>query len=318
MVTEANIPSARRGIKLIDTVKAAGFDTLNEFQEFLAARGKPMIGTKGGEESLELLNSMVGQKDQYVKMYPDYVEMEERTLKTSNPKIKKQEGQKIANKLIEIADDANVLYGEKTTTKKTSFIKDAVKKAGILIDDAAKLGLKAMLPMAGPLGAALSIALTAISIPEVADATIKEPSLEDQVRARIKQEGFDQKGPSLLNQMTADPQNIGMANGGVASIFNMTRPVGFSNGGETGFLTSPPPGMEFKPTMTMEYRDFNKNGKEDRSEGLYLPRDFQPKTDKGSKKIPFFRMPNVSPKSSLFGSGDLTDAQKKRIQQLLG
>jgi hypothetical protein len=103
---------------------------------------------------------MVGQKDQYVKMYPDYVEMEERTLKTSNPKIKKQEGQKIANKLIEIADDANVLYGEKTTTKKTSFIKDAVKKAGILIDDAAKLGLKAMLPMAGPLGAGLSIALS--------------------------------------------------------------------------------------------------------------------------------------------------------------
>ncbi len=100
MATEANIPSARRGIKLIDTVKAAGFDTLNEFQEFLAARGKPMIGTKGGEESLELLNSMVGQKDQYVKMYPEYVEMEEKTLRTSNPKIKKEEGKKIANKLI--------------------------------------------------------------------------------------------------------------------------------------------------------------------------------------------------------------------------
>ena len=227
MATEANIPSARRGIKLIDTVKAAGFDTLNEFQEFLAARGRPMIGTKGGEESLELLNSMVGKKDQYVKMYPEYVEMEEKTLKTSNPKIKKQEGQKIANKLIEIADDANILYGEKTTTKKTSFIKDAVKKAGILIDDAAKLGLKAMLPMAGPLGGALSIALTAISIPEVADATIlKEPSLEDQIRARLKQEGFDQKGPSLLNQMQADPQNIGMAGGGIMDINQMIRPIG--------------------------------------------------------------------------------------------
>ena len=226
MATEANIPSARKGIKLLDTVKAAGFDTLNEFQEFLAARGKPMIGTKGGEESLELLNSMVGQKDQYVKMYPEYVEMEEKTLRTSNPKIKKQEGQKIANKLIEIADDANVLYGEKTTTKKTSFIKDAVKKAGILIDDAAKLGLKAMLPMAGPLGGALSIALTAISIPEVADATIKEPSLEDQIRARIKQEGFDQKGPSLLDQMQADPENIGMARGGIMDINQMIRPIG--------------------------------------------------------------------------------------------
>ena len=228
MAVEDVVPSARRGIKLLDTVKAAGFDTLNEFQEFLAARGKPMIGTKGGEESLELLNSMVGQKDQYVKMYPEYVEMEEKTLRTSNPKIKKEEGKKIANKLIEIADDANVLYGEKTSTKKTSFIKDAVKKAGILIDDAAKLGLKAMLPMAGPLGGALSIALTAISIPEVADATIsgREPSLEDQIRARIKQEGFDQKGPSLLSQMQADPQNIGMARGGIMDINQMIRPIG--------------------------------------------------------------------------------------------
>ena len=120
------------------------------------------------------------------------------------------------------------MYGEKTSTKKTSFIKDAVKKAGILIDDAAKLGLKAMLPMAGPLGGALSIALTAISIPEVADATIsgREPSLEDQIRARIKQEGFDQKGPSLLDQMTADPENIGMARGGIMDINQMIRPIG--------------------------------------------------------------------------------------------
>ena len=226
MATEANIPSARRGIKLINTVKAAGFDTLNEFQEFLAARGKPMIGTKGGEESLELLNSMVEPKDRYIKMYPDYIKMEEDTLKTKNPSVKKVEGPKLANKLIEIAEDANALHGEKTTTKKTNFIRDAVKRAGILIDDAAKLGLRAMLPMAGPLGGALAVALAAISIPEVADATIKEPSLEDQIRARIKQEGFDQKGPSLLDQMTADPENIGMARGGIMDINQMIRPIG--------------------------------------------------------------------------------------------
>ena len=228
MATEANIPSARKGIKLLDTVKAAGYDTLNEFQEFLASRGLPMIGTKGGEESLELLNSMVDKKDQYVKMYPEYVEMEEKTLRTSNPKIKKQEGQKLANKLVEIADDANALYGEKTSTKKTNFIRDAVKRAGILIDDAAKLGLKAMLPMAGPLGAGLSIALAIATVPSVADATLtsREPSLEDQIRARIKQEGFDQKGPSLLDQMTADPENIGMARGGIMDINQMIRPIG--------------------------------------------------------------------------------------------
>ena len=226
MATEANIPSARKGIKLLDTVKAAGYDTLNEFQEFLASRGLPMVGTKGGEESLELLNSMVEPKDRYIKMYPDYIKMEEDTLKTKNPSVKKVEGPKLANKLIEIAEDANALHGEKTTTKKTNFIRDAVKRAGILIDDAAKLGLKAMLPMAGPLGGALSIALTAISIPEVADAEIREPSLEDQVRARIKQEGFDQKGPSLLSQMQADPQNIGMARGGIMDINQMIRPIG--------------------------------------------------------------------------------------------
>ena len=228
MTTEVIIPSARKGIKLLDTVKAAGYDTLNEFQEFLASRGLPMIGTKGGEESLELLNSMVDKKDQYVKMYPEYVEMEEKTLRTSNPKIKKQEGQKLANKLVEIADDANALYGEKTSTKKTSFIRDAIKRAGILIDDAAKLGLKAMLPMAGPLGAGLSIALAIATVPSVADATLtsKEPSLEDQVRARIKQEGFDQKGPSLLDQMRADPENIGMARGGIMDINQMIRPIG--------------------------------------------------------------------------------------------
>ena len=55
---------------------------------------------------------------------------------------------------------------------------------------------------------------------------IKEPSLEDQIRARIKQEGFDQKRPSLLDQMQADPQNIGMARGGIMDINQMIRPIG--------------------------------------------------------------------------------------------
>ena len=45
------------------------------------------------------------------------------------------------------------------------------------------------------------------------------------------------------------------------------------------FLTEPPEGMEHKPTKTMEFRDYNQNGIEDREEGLYLPRDFQPKKE---------------------------------------
>ena len=51
-------------------------------------------------------------------------------------------------------------------------------------------------------------------------------NLEDQIRARIKQEGFDQKGPSLLDQMRADPENIGMARGGIMDINQMIRPIG--------------------------------------------------------------------------------------------
>ena len=53
MTTEVIIPSARKGIKLLDTVKAAGYDTLNEFQEFLdaarpKAKGGLMRKAKGG------------------------------------------------------------------------------------------------------------------------------------------------------------------------------------------------------------------------------------------------------------------------------
>ena len=223
---EPKIPSARRGIKLLDTVKKAGFDSMDEFQKFLTSMGKPMIGTTGGEESLKLLNSLVLDKDKYVKMYPDYVKMEEDTLKTKNPSVKKLKGPELAQDILTISAEAETKFPGKMTKAKQSFIQKALKQANILIDDAAKLGLKAMPPMAGPLGAALSIALTAISIPEVADAEIREPSLEDQVRARIKQEGFDQKGPSLLSQMQADPQNIGMARGGIMDINQMIRPIG--------------------------------------------------------------------------------------------
>ena len=103
-------------------------------------------------------------------------------------------------------------------------------------------------------------------------------------RGDITQDQYDER----IKILFPDLELVKKANGGLMSINNMTRPLGYKNGGETGFLTEPPPGMEFKPMSTMEYRDFNQNGKEDRSEGLYLPKDFQPKTDKGSKKNTFF------------------------------
>ena len=48
----------------------------------------------------------------------------------------------------------------------------------------------------------------------------------------------------------------------------------------TMFDGSPiPEGMTLSPIMTMEYRDANQNGIEDRSEGLYLPQDLIPISD---------------------------------------
>ena len=132
------------------------------------------------------------------------------------------------------------------------------------------------------------------------DRAIENGSLDPQDRDEVIQMFLS--NPKLVLDNKAE--------GGLMSIFNMTRPLGYKNGGETGFLTEPPPGMEFKPMKTMEYRDFNQNGKEDRSEGLYLPKDFQPITKKeGLKKI--FTMPGGF-------KGTLTDEQKKRIAKLLG
>ncbi len=116
----------------------------------------------------------------------------------------------------------------------------------------------------------------------------------------------------LLRSVGVGP-TISKAGGGMMNIDEMIRPVGYKNGGETGFLTEPPPGMEFKPKMTMEYRDYNQNGKEDRSEGLYLLKDFQPKKEEEDN-------PNwLKDARKKFDQGfiktpELSDEQKKRLE----
>ena len=234
MAVEAVVPSARRGIKLIDTVKAVKdaegkprFNNMDEFQRFLQKSGMPMIGQTGGEASLELLNSMVEPKDKYVKISPDYQKMEEATLKTKSAKIKKAEGPRIAQEILTIGAEAESKFPGEMTKAKKSFIEKALKQANIFIDDAAKLGFKSMLGATGPIGATIAAVIELATSPKAeAKEVMQKRSMEDEVRARLQEQGFGQTGPNLLTQMQNDPQNIGMANGGVASIFNMTRPVG--------------------------------------------------------------------------------------------
>jgi hypothetical protein len=234
MAVEDVVPSARRGIKLIDTVKAVKdaegkprFNNMDEFQRFLQKSGMPMIGQTGGEASLELLNSMVEPKDKYVKISPDYQKMEEATLKTKSAKIKKAEGPRIAQEILTIGAEAESKFPGEMTKAKKSFIEKALKQANIFIDDAAKLGFKSMLGVTGPIGATIAMVIELATAPKAeAKEVMQKRSMEDEVRPRLQEQGFGQTGPNLLTQMQNDPQNIGMANGGVASIFNMTRPVG--------------------------------------------------------------------------------------------
>ena len=234
MAVEDVVPSARRGIKLIDTVKAVKdaegkprFNNMDEFQRFLQKSGMPMIGQTGGEASLELLNSMVEPKDKYVKISPDYQKMEEATLRTKSAKIKKAEGPRIAQEILTIGAEAESKFPGEMTKAKQSFIQNALKQANILIDDAAKLGFKSMLGATGPIGATIAAVIELATSPKAeAKEVMQKRSMEDEVRARLQEQGFGQTGPNLLTQMQNDPQNIGMANGGVASIFNMTKPIG--------------------------------------------------------------------------------------------
>ena len=234
MAVEDVVPSARRGIKLIDTVRAVKdaegkprFNNMDEFQRFLQKSGMPMIGQTGGEASLELLNSMVEPKDKYVKISPDYQKMEEATLKTKSAKIKKAEGPRIAQEILTIGAEAESKFPGEMTKAKKSFIERALKRANIFIDDAAKLGFKSILGATGPIGATIAAVIELATAPKAeAKEVMQQRSMEDEVRARLQEQGFGQTGPNLLTQMQNDPQNIGMANGGVASIFNMTKPIG--------------------------------------------------------------------------------------------
>ena len=234
MAVEDAIPSVRRGKKLIDTVMSVKdadgkprFNNMDEFQRFLQKSGMPMIGQTGGEASLELFNSMVEPKDKYVKISPDYQKMEEATLKTKSAKIKKAEGPRIAQEILTIGAEAESKFPGEMTKAKKSFIEKALKQANIFIDDAAKLGFKSMLGATGPIGATIAMVIELATAPKAeAKEVMQKRSMEDEIRARLQEQGFNQTGPSLLTQMQNDPQNIGMANGGVASIFNMTKPIG--------------------------------------------------------------------------------------------
>jgi len=71
-----------------------------------------------------------------------------------------------------------------------------------------------------------------------------------------------------------------------------------------------PAGMVPGPTRTMEFRDANQNGIDDRSEGIYLPRDLVPESSfppRMNYPDAFFAMPP---------EGSFGDRMRSRMPQL--
>ena len=270
-----NKPSVYKGQKADRLISELGIGTVEDFNKLAREQGLGSFGKD--KEATKFLNQLLTKagKPNYSTVAPIQraVEIE---LFGNNPKNTKMDRMVFSTRMEKISNAVQSM--KKPLKEKIQYIGNTIKS---------------YYPNISPKSVQSMIRLFSMAM---------GPSM---IGADMMSEGANKEA---MSKIFGETQSY--AGGGIASMDDMIKPVGYKNGGETGFLTEPPPGMEFKPTMTMEYRDYNQNGKEDRSEGLYLPKDFQPiKDNKGLKKI--YRMPGAS-------MGNLTDEQKKRIAQLLG
>ena len=238
---EEGIPSARLGKKLVDTILDAGFKNMSDFEEFRIKRGLPEIGSAQGRKTLDVLNKMVPKAQQYRTFSdtPEFTKTEIRQTKQEfktpegkNPTMqqRKEVGQRLVAKAKEISDDADAIYGRETSPKKMEFIKDAIKRARLLIDDAAKFGFRSFLPIlaAGGIPGIIVSGMTEMASAKPAgegsDLGMGDmESLREQVLQNID---FSRPSESskLLNELQESAKN--MAGGGIATINSMIRPIG--------------------------------------------------------------------------------------------
>ena len=131
---------------------------------------------------------------------------------------------------IEKVNDADAIYGRETSPKKMEFIKDAIKRARLLIDDAAKFGFRSFLPILAAGG------IPGIIVSGMTEMASAKPAGEgsdlgmgdiESLREQVLQ-NMDFSRPSesskLLNELQESAKN--MAGGGIATINSMIRPIG--------------------------------------------------------------------------------------------
>ena len=228
--TGFEIPSARKGKSLYDTLNAFKFKTGMDASEYIMNKGLPPIGKTGGEQSLELINKIVDPKDKYIKIPAELRDLEKQRYGGDNKKFKLNK-MNLSKNLFSIQKEADNLFGTETTKQKIKFIEKAANKMGIVLKDVAKMGFRNLMPALGPVGVVLSIGMSK-------EANAGEDEFFEQREAdRIKQRLMEENNitQEQINQIANQPMDllapINKRGGGMMNMDEMIRPLGYEVGG---------------------------------------------------------------------------------------
>ena len=228
--TGFEIPSARKGKSLYDTLNAFKFKTGMDASEFLMQRGLPKIGTTGGDKSLELINKVVDPKDRYIKISPELKDLETQRYGTDNKKFKLNKI-KLSKDLLSIQKEADSIFGKETTQQKIKFIEKAANKMGIALKYAVKMGFRNFMPFLGPAGVVLSIGMSK-KVNAGEDEFFEQREADRTKQRLMKENNITQE---QMNQIANQPMDllapINKRGGGMMNMDEIIRPLGYAHGG---------------------------------------------------------------------------------------
>ena len=227
--TGFEIPSARKGKSLYDTLNAFKFKTGMDASEYIMNKGLPPIGKTGGEQSLELINKIVDPKDKYIKIPAELRDLEKQRYGGDNKKFKLNK-MNLSKNLFSIQKEADNLFGTETTKQKIKFIEKAANKMGIVLKDAAKMGFRNLMPALGPVGVVLSIGMSKEA--NAGEDEFFEQREADKIKQRLMKENNITE--EQMNQIANQPMDLLAPRknmGGMMNMDEMIRPLGYEVGG---------------------------------------------------------------------------------------
>ena len=203
--TGFEIPSARKGKSLYDTLNAFKFKTGMDASEYIMNKGLPPISKTGGEQSLELINKIVDPKDKYIKIPSELRDLEKQRYGGDNKKFKLNK-MNLSKNLFSIQKEADNLFGTETTKQKIKFIEKAANKMGIVLKDVAKMGFRNLMPALGPVGVVLSIGMSKKA--NAGEDEFFEQREADRIKQRLMEENIGQVINALVRKIERVETNV--------------------------------------------------------------------------------------------------------------